>query len=65
MVVTIIRNILEPKIVGGRIGLHPVVTLMGLFVGAQLFGILGLFGVPVTLALLNHLNNKGAIKLFR
>lgn len=65
LVVTVVRNIIEPKIVGGRIGLHPVVTLIGLFVGAQLFGIIGMFGLPVTLALLNHLNSTGAIKLFR
>lgn len=42
VVITIIRNILEPKIVGGNIGLHPVVTLISLFVGAQLFGVVGL-----------------------
>ena len=42
LAVTVIRNILEPKIVGGQLGLHPVVTLAGMFIGAQLFGIIGL-----------------------
>ncbi len=65
LVVTIIRNIIEPKIVGSQIGLHPVVTLISMFVGAQLFGVIGLFGFPITLSLLRHLNDTGAIKLFK
>ena len=63
--VTVMRNILEPKIVGSQIGLHPVVTLAGIFVGAQLFGVLGLFGFPIGLSLLRHLNENGTIKLFK
>ena len=63
--VTVVRNILEPKIVGGQIGVHPVVTLAGMFVGAQLFGVLGLFGFPIGLSLLRHLNESGAIKVFK
>ncbi len=63
--VTVVRNILEPKIVGSRIGLHPVVTLASMFVGVQLFGVLGLFGLPIGLSLLRHLNDNGTIKLFK
>lgn len=65
VVITIIRNILEPKIVGSQIGLHPVVTLISIFVGAQLFGAIGLFGFPITLSLLRHLNDIGVIKLYK
>lgn len=65
VVITIVRNILEPKIVGSQIGLHPVVTLISIFVGAQLFGAIGLFGFPITLSLLRHLNDTGAIKLYK
>lgn len=65
VIITIIRNILEPKIVGGQLGLHPVVTLCSLFVGAQLFGVVGLFGFPIGLSLLCYLDQHGVIKLFR
>ena len=65
VVITIIRNILEPKIVGGNIGLHPVVTLISLFVGAQLFGVVGLFGFPIFLSLLVNLNKNETIHLFK
>lgn len=63
--VTIVRNILEPKIVGSQLGLQPVVTLMCMFIGANLFGVIGLFGFPITLSLLKHLNDTGAVKVFK
>lgn len=63
--VTIVRNVIEPKIVGSQLGLHPVVTLMSMFVGVNLFGVLGLFGLPITLSLLKHLNDTGAVKLYK
>ena len=65
LVITVIRNIIEPKIVGGQLGLHPVVTLASMFVGVQLLGIVGLFGFPICLSLLRYLNQNGTIKLFK
>lgn len=50
--ITVVRNIVEPKLVGTQIGLHPLATLISMFVGLQLFGLIGLFGFPVTLSIL-------------
>ncbi len=63
--ITIIRNIVEPKIVGGQLGLHPVVTLASMFAGVQLFGVVGLFGFPIGLSLLRYLNDNGSIHIFK
>lgn len=65
LVITVIRNIIEPKIVGGQLGLHPVVTLCSMFLGTQLLGAVGLFGFPIGLSLLLYLNDHGVIKIFR
>lgn len=65
VVVTIVRNIIEPKIVGSQIGLHPIVTLISMFVGVHFLGVIGLFGFPITLSLLRHLNDTNTIKLFK
>ena len=51
-IVTVIRNYLEPKIVGGQLGLHPIITLVSMFVGLRLFGFWGLFGTPVAISFL-------------
>ena len=64
LIITVIRNIIEPKIVGGQLGLHPVVTLASMFAGVQLFGVIGLFGFPIGLSLLRHLYKNGTIKPF-
>lgn len=65
IVVLIVRNIIEPKIVGDRVGLHPIVTLMGMVVGTYLFGPIGLLGLPVTLALVESLNSEGIIHVYK
>ena len=49
-VMTVVRNVIEPKIVGKEVGLHPTLTLISMFVGVRLFGVLGLFGLPITLS---------------
>ena len=61
-IVTVIRNYLEPKIVGGQLGLHPIITLVSMFVGLRLFGFWGLFGTPVTISFLwkQHQEKKKA-----
>lgn len=65
VVVIVVRQIMEPKIVGDRVGLHPLVTLISMVLGVALFGGIGLLGLPITLALIHALNKEGAIHLYR
>ena len=62
--ITVIRTIIEPKIVGGQLGLHPIVTLSSMFVGARVGGVACVFGFPILLSLLRYLNGNGTIRLF-
>ena len=55
----------KPKIVGEQVGLHPVATLMSMFLGSKIMGIVGLFGFPIGLVILKKLNDSGKIKLFK
>lgn len=64
-VITIVRNIIEPKIVGSSIGLYPVVTLIAIFVGFNTMGIVGLFLLPITILLLKNLNDEGKIHIWK
>ena len=52
VIVTVIRNYVEPKIVGTQLGLHPIITLVSMFIGLRLFGFWGLFGLPVGISFL-------------
>lgn len=51
-IVTVVRNYVEPKIVGAQLGLHPIITLVAMFIGLRLFGFWGLFGLPVAISFL-------------
>ncbi len=61
--VTIIRQILEPKVIGDQVGLHPVATLASMYVGIQAFGVIGLFLLPMSIVILKELYTAGKIKL--
>lgn len=63
-VITVVRQMLEPRIVGKQIGLYPLVTLVCMFVGTYLFGFFGLFGLPILATILLQLSREGAFKRF-
>ena len=65
VVIVIVRNIIEPKIVGQHVGLHPIVTLLAMVVGTYVFGPIGLLGLPVALAIAVSMNDAGVIQLYR
>ena len=58
-------NRLKGPIDSGQLGLHPVVTLVSMFVGGDFFGPVGLFGFPIFLSLLRHLNKRGVIRILK
>lgn len=49
-VVTVVRQIIEPKILGSSLGLPPVVVLISAYVGSQLFGLSGVLLLPMAVA---------------
>lgn len=46
------RQILEPKILSTQIGLHPLLTLTGIFLGFKLFGVPGLIIGPAAILII-------------
>jgi predicted PurR-regulated permease PerM len=50
---------ITPRVMGGQIGLHPVVIMLAVLIGAEFFGLLGIIlAVPLT-AVLNVLLRRG------
>ena len=49
---TVIRQLTEPKIVGKSLDLHPLVTLMMIYIGYALFGFAGIFILPTIVVIL-------------
>jgi len=64
-VTIVVRQIMEPRIVGHQVGLHPLITLAAMFIGTKLFGGVGLFGLPITCAIVQSLNEAGVIHIIK
>ena len=60
-VVIIVRQYAEPKIVGKQVGLHPLATLLCLWVGLKLAGGIGMFALPIGLLIIMELKTEGLI----
>ncbi len=63
VLIAIVRNFLEPKIIGHQVGLYPLLTLIAMFIGLKLFGFFGMLLLSVVLILIINLYRKGAYKL--
>lgn len=63
-VITVLRNYLEPKIIGEKYGMQPILTLLAIYVGGKLFGVIGIFMLPLTCITIKRLYDVGAIKLW-
>ena len=50
LIITVIRNIVEPRLVGTNLGLHPLATLISMIAGLKLFSFVGMFGLPLALS---------------
>lgn len=64
-IITLVRQIAEPKIVGSAVGLSPLVTLVSMYVGIKLAGFSGLFLFPIGVIVLKSLNEKNIIKIYK
>jgi sporulation integral membrane protein YtvI len=58
IIVIIVRQILEPRILGNQIGLHPLATLMSIFIGLKVFGIFGFIIGPVILVTIKAMQDN-------
>ena len=63
---SIVRQLIEPKIVSGQIGIHPIFTLIAMYTGFKFIGIWGLLLGPIVLIILKNiygtLIDKGVVK---
>lgn len=50
----IVRQMLEPRIVAGQIGIHPIFTLIAMYTGFKFIGVIGMLIGPVILIILKN-----------
>ena len=54
-IMVIVKQLMEPKVVSGHIGIHPIFTLAAMYTGFKLIGILGTLIGPVVLIVLKNI----------
>ena len=47
VVISLLRSVLEPRLVGKQLGLDPLVTLLAIYAGYQLWGLAGMLLAPI------------------
>lgn len=48
----VVRQILEPKLIGDRIGINPIITIMAIYIGFEVYGVMGFILGPISLVII-------------
>lgn len=64
-VISVIRQIVEPKLVATNLGLPPIVTIMCMYIGMQVFGVIGIFMAPLLVTMIKVLNDQGVLHVWK
>lgn len=55
IIMSITRQFMEPKVISGNIGVHPIFTLIAMYTGFKLIGVIGMFVGPILLIILKNI----------
>ncbi len=59
VVVLLLRNFVEPKVLSGQLGIHPIITLVSMYAGLKLIGVIGMIIGPVlAIIIINFLKTE-------
>lgn len=53
--IVVLKQLLEPKLVSNNIGIHPIFTLIAMYTGFKLIGIIGLLIGPIVLIIVKNI----------
>ena len=54
-IISILRSVLEPRLVGKQLGLDPLVTLFAIYAGYHLWGLMGMLVAPILAVVLTQI----------
>ena len=56
---SVVRQVLEPKLIGDGLGLHPLLSLVAMYAGLRLFGVWGMILAPLVTAGIKSVFGEG------
>lgn len=64
-VVSLVRSCIQAKLLGDQIGLHPLASLLAMYVGWRVWGVWGMLAFPIAAVTAKQLNDKGVVRLWK
>ncbi|MGI5977471.1 MAG: sporulation integral membrane protein YtvI [Candidatus Limivicinus sp.] len=64
-IVNLVRSCAQAKLLGDEIGLDPVASLLAIYMGWRVCGVLGMLLFPILFVTLKQLNDRGLINLWK
>lgn len=58
LICQLLRQFLEPRLMGRKIGIHPIATFMAIYIGLQLFGIVGVILGPISMVIITTVTKE-------
>ena len=55
IIMSVVRQLLEPKLVSKNIGVHPIFTLIAMYTGFKMIGVIGLLVGPIVLIIFKNI----------
>ncbi len=66
IIMSVVRQIIEPKLISKNIGVHPIFTLIAMYTGFRIIGVTGLLIGPIVLIIFKNifasLIDRGVVK---
>lgn len=66
IIMCVVRQFLEPKVVSNKLGIHPIFTLIAMYTGFKLIGVVGMLVGPIVLIIIksifSSLIDQGIVK---
>lgn len=63
--VTLLRNCIQAKLLGDHLGLHPLATLVAIYVGYRAWGVWGMLTFPILAISIKQLFDSGILHLWK
>lgn len=64
-IITVVRHVLEPRLISRQLGLHPAVTLFFMLLGLRVVGVAGILLFPLAVIVAKQLHDAGYIRLWK
>ena len=60
-IIALFRRVAEPRVLGGQTGLSPILSLVGVYVGMKLAGVLGMILGPILCLVVINVYRSGVL----